>query len=93
MKIEFNNIRKLENLLMERYNLWFDEVEGYSSCDEFWEIHDKKEWEDTMGNVEITPENIIKYYEKCPDVLDIIKDDIDADYELQHWNVNAWRNS
>ncbi len=94
MNITKQHKNQLGKLIYEHTNADLEQSYDYSLCDEFWEITDETVFKDIMGKeTPITPENILKYYEKFPEELEVIKDIINEDYELKTWNVNAWRNS
>lgn len=94
MNITNEQRKQMEQLLLENLNIDWEQAQDYSVCDEFWEVTDEGIFEEVMGKgTPITPENILKYYEKEPGELEYIKDMVDEDYDLHSWNVNAWRNS
>ena len=84
---------KLMNCILETQNVDFEDAIAFSEEPVFWEI-DEEDFHDNMENdVEMNDDNIIEYYYKNPEFLEILIDDIRADDELRNWNVNAWRNS
>lgn len=87
------HIKKLTTLLENTTGKDIDDLEGFPEAEEFWENIDEDHFKEEMGNIPLTPENILKYYEKNPDILEIILDDLYEDYSYHNWNVDAWRNS
>lgn len=92
MNILYEHKFELSLLLMEFCDCNWEEAGGLCESEAYWEI-DEEDFHEQMGDAELNPDNILEYFRKNPEYLEIITDDINSYYEFQHWNVNAWRNS